>query len=200
MRLTLVRLGKYRWQMVWTLHHILLDGWSSAALLAEVLTETQGGHPTRPAPYRDYFQWLANRDAAASERFWRDQLKDLSEPTRLAPLLAGPDTVPTQNAGLATVTLAPDPAPLQTFARQRQVTLNTLVQAAWTLILQRYTGSRQVTFGATVSGRPAAVTGMEHQLGLFINTLPVRQAPAPEQRLGDWLQQLAGPQPGAARA
>ncbi|TBW45962.1 non-ribosomal peptide synthetase, partial [Marinobacter halodurans] len=190
MRMVLVRLGEHRWQMIWTLHHILLDGWSSAALLSEVMRETLGGRPASPARYRDYFQWLARRDAATTETFWREQLQALAEPTRIAPLLADSQCRPAADARLADIVLALDHDRLAAFARHQQVTLNTLIQAAWTLILQRYTGQRQVAFGATVSGRPASVPGMDRQLGLFINTLPVVQAPAPEQRLADWLVQL----------
>ncbi|WP_437884677.1 condensation domain-containing protein, partial [Pseudomonas sp. LRF_L74] len=79
---------------------------------------------------------------------------------------------------------------LSEFARQQKVTVNTLVQAAWLLLLQRYTGQETVTFGATVSGRPAELKGVEQQVGLFINTLPVIASPKPEQSLGDFLQQV----------
>ncbi|WP_277965037.1 amino acid adenylation domain-containing protein, partial [Pseudomonas sp. RIT-To-2] len=86
-----------------------------------------------------------------------------------------------------------DAAPTQAladFARQQRVTVNTLVQAAWLLLLQRYTGQACVTFGATVSGRPAELAGVEQQLGLFINTLPVIASPRAEQPVGDWLEQV----------
>ncbi|MFP3518941.1 condensation domain-containing protein, partial [Pseudomonas sp. SIMBA_077] len=74
------------------------------------------------------------------------------------------------------------------FARQQKVTVNTLVQAAWLLLLQRYTGQDSVVFGATVSGRPAELKGVEQQIGLFINTLPVVAAPLPQLSVSDWLQ------------
>ncbi|MDF5938917.1 condensation domain-containing protein [Pseudomonas aeruginosa] len=80
------------------------------------------------------------------------------------------------------------------------MTLNTLVRAAWSLLLQRYTGRDTVVFGATVAGRPAELAGIERQIGLFINTLPVVATPQPGMRLTDWLQEVQAPQPGAARA
>ncbi|MDF0752669.1 amino acid adenylation domain-containing protein, partial [Marinobacter sp. 71-i] len=190
MRLVLVRLDERRWQMVWTLHHILLDGWSSAALLSEILQQTLGRQAETPARYRDYFQWLANRDAEQTERFWRHQLAGVNEATRLAPLLAPRNKVVTTTDVAGEEVLVLDRQRLEAFARSRHLTLNTLVQAVWTLILQRYSGQRQVTFGATVAGRPAGVPGMERQLGLFINTLPVVQAPAPDQRVSEWLGEL----------
>ena len=81
-------------------------------------------------------------------------------------------------------------AGLQGAARQLKVTLNTLVQAAWALLLQRYTGRADVVFGATVAGRPAELPGVERQIGLFINTLPVAAAPEPATPVGIWLQAL----------
>ncbi|BES72570.1 hypothetical protein RE428_35880 [Marinobacter nanhaiticus D15-8W] len=189
MRLVLVRLDERRWHMVWTLHHILLDGWSSAALISEVMAQTLGDRPQTAARYRDYFQWLAGRDTARTESFWRRQLETVSEPTRLVPLLADAGKTGEGDAS-GEIVMALDHQRLGDFAREQQVTLNTLIQASWTLLLQRYTGQRQVAFGATVAGRPADVPGMDRQLGLFINTLPVVQAPAPEQRVGDWLAEL----------
>ena len=76
------------------------------------------------------------------------------------------------------------------FARQQKITLNTLVQGAWGLLLQRYTGQSCVAFGATVAGRPAPLPGIEQQFGLFINTLPIIAAPRPEQTVGAWLNEL----------
>ncbi|MBN0480930.1 hypothetical protein JTM48_34670, partial [Pseudomonas aeruginosa] len=83
-------------------------------------------------------------------------------------------------------------ARLKTFAQRHAVTLNTLVQAAWSLLLQRYTGQDTVVFGATVAGRPAELAGIERQIGLFINTLPVIATPLPQQSLASWLQAVQG--------
>ncbi|KTT44251.1 peptide synthase, partial [Pseudomonas oryzihabitans] len=188
MRLLLVRLSDERWQLVWTLHHILLDGWSSAALLAEVLQATRGAALPAPGRYRDYLAWLASRDAARSSQFWQGQLADFELPTRLADSLGRSATADDPRGGEQHLIL--DRAPLEAAARRLRVTLNTLVQAAWTLLLQRYTGQRRVAFGATVAGRPAEVAGSERLLGLFINTLPVVQAPGPELTAAQWLPAL----------
>ncbi|MBD9400200.1 condensation domain-containing protein, partial [Pseudomonas sp. PDM11] len=187
MRLVLVRLGEGRHQLIWTLHHILLDGWSSAALLAQVLQETGSQAQLQsPGLYRDYLRWLQRQDQTASEAFWREQLQGFDEPTLLAGNLRSES--PSQAVGVHKLTLPR--VELEAFAKARRITLNTLIQGAWTLLLQRYSGRRQVTFGATVSGRPAAVAGIERMLGLFINTLPVVQAPQAHERVGDWLDAL----------
>jgi len=187
MRLVLVRLGEGRHQLIWTLHHILLDGWSSAALLAQVLQDTRGeGGAQEVGHYPDYLAWLQRQDIAASEAFWREQLQGFDEPTLLAGSLR--NELPAGGSGVHVLNLPR--AELEAFAKARRITLNTLIQAAWTLLLQRYCGRRQVAFGATVAGRPASVAGIEHMLGLFINTLPVVQAPQPHEPVGDWLDAL----------
>ncbi|SUD40757.1 amino acid adenylation domain-containing protein [Ectopseudomonas mendocina] len=187
MRLVLVRLGEGRHQLIWTLHHILLDGWSSAALLAQVLQDTRGeGGAQEVGHYPDYLAWLQRQDLAVSEAFWRQQLQGFDEPTLLAGSLRSGQ--PDGGSGVHVLNLPR--GELEAFAKARRITLNTLIQATWTLLLQRYCGRRQVAFGATVAGRPASVAGIEHMLGLFINTLPVVQAPQPHEPVGDWLDAL----------
>ena len=182
----LVRLDDRRHHLIWTSHHLLLDGWSSARLIAEVLERYTTGQPLPPVTgrYRDYIAWLASQDRAAGEAFWRQELQDLEGPT-----LAGPGGRPPccWHAGHGRQRLVFDRAAseaLQGFARRERITLNTLVQGAWSLLLARYTGQRAVAFGVTVAGRPAGLPGAESLLGLFINTLPFaqRSTPAPPGR------------------
>ncbi|MGH8484389.1 MAG: condensation domain-containing protein, partial [Pseudomonas sp.] len=195
LRLCLVRTDADTYQFIYTNHHILMDGWSYAQLLGEVLERYHGQVPTAPAGrYRDYITWLQAQDAQAGETFWRTQLAQLEAPTRLAPVLAAV-AAPSSNDGPArathALTLAPArSAELVAFARRNKVTVNTLVQAAWLLLLQRYTGQSSVAFGATVAGRPAQVAGAERQIGLFINTLPVIGHPQPALTVGQWLAQV----------
>ncbi|MCB2250910.1 non-ribosomal peptide synthase/polyketide synthase [Pseudomonas chlororaphis] len=202
LRLHLVRRGDAAWHLIYTSHHILMDGWSNAQLLAEVLQDYAGQAPGQPlskplsqslsqplSKYRDYLGWLQQQSSAAGEQFWRAALAPLQTPTLLAEALRPP----VAGSGSAEHHVALDAAATQglaDFARQHKVTLNTLVQAAWGLLLQRYTGQDGVAFGATVSGRSAAVPGIEQQLGLFINTLPLVCAPAPDQPLAQWLVAL----------
>ncbi|OPB07655.1 hypothetical protein BFW92_16300 [Pseudomonas fluorescens] len=189
-RVLLVRLGESDYQLIWTRHHILLDGWATARMIEEVLLHYRGEAPVASASrYRDYLAWLGCQDADSSQAFWNEHLRRLDEPTRLADALPA---VPAQT-GHGDVRLQLDPAvtsALVAFARRERVTLNTLVQGAWSLLLQRYTGQRSVAFGATVAGRPTALADAERVLGLFINTLPIIQAPGPERLLGDWLRDL----------
>lgn len=187
-RLTLVRLAERRYQLIWTYHHLLLDGWSASRLLGDMLRVYAGKDLANSgAGYVDYIAWLGTQDAKAAETFWRHRLAPLEAPTLLA---KASGAVGSGHGVLYSYLDASAIQRLQRFAMAQRITLNTLVQGAWLLLLQRHTGQRTLTFGATVAGRPAALEGAEELLGLFINTLPVIQTLNPEQRLGDWLREL----------
>jgi len=192
LRLVLVRTGDDSHQLIYTNHHILMDGWSTSRLLGEVLQRYAGVAPQAQAThYRDYIAWLQNQDAAVAEAFWKAQLASLDEPTRLAQAIAGSAGV--AGTGYGDHRLAFDreqTARIEAFARANRVTVNTLVQSAWLLLLQRCTGQASVCFGATVAGRPADLPGVEEQIGLFINTLPVIGAPRAEQTVAEWIGQV----------
>ncbi|OXI91163.1 non-ribosomal peptide synthetase [Burkholderia sp. AU31652] len=194
MRLTLIRVSDDAWRVVWTRHHVLLDGWSTARLLADVLRDYRdpdavSPFASRPAlRYRDFIAWLGTRDRDADERFWTERLARLDAPTLIAERTADradADMV-TWRATLDADTLTR----VALTARALKLTVNTLVQGAWALALQRMTHQPAVAFGATVAGRPDALADVDSVLGLFINTLPVITAPTPQQRAADWLQTL----------
>ncbi|PWB29273.1 hypothetical protein DCO48_22320, partial [Pseudomonas sp. SDI] len=191
LRLRLVKLDGQRYHLIYTHHHILMDGWSSSQLLGEVLQRYHGqAVPRAPGRLRDYIQWLQAQDAAASQAFWKQQLAALDEPTLLVQALAGLAEPGQGQADLHQRIDALGTRQLGEFARQQKVTVNTVLQAAWLILLQRYSGQSTVTFGATVAGRPAELEGVEQQVGLFINSLPVIASPQPQQRIGDWLQHV----------
>ena len=192
LRLLLVRLDDERHQLILTSHHILMDGWSQSRLLGE-LFQCYAGQPLPPQQgrYSDYIRWLQAPAQQTSEAFWRPRLAELQGPTQLA------GAAGTRNAsgaqGHDALYLHWDEQRttwLREQAQRLRVTPNTLVQAAWVLLLQRYTGQPTVCFGATVSGRPASLAGADSLLGLFINTLPIIQAPHPAQPVQAWLQHL----------
>ncbi|QHF49930.1 non-ribosomal peptide synthase/polyketide synthase [Pseudomonas sp. S49] len=188
LRLLLVQTGAEQWHLIYTHHHILMDGWSNSQLLGEVLQRYSGRTPLNGGGrYRDYIAWLQRQDGQLSEDFWNGQLAALQEPTRLARAATAGEIASGHGDHYLTLDVQRTQA-LETFARQQKVTVNTLVQAAWLLLLQRYTGHEAVAFGATVAGRPADLPGIEQQVGLFINTLPVIGAPRPDQSVGSWLQ------------
>ncbi|WP_330207838.1 non-ribosomal peptide synthase/polyketide synthase [Pseudomonas sp. AM14(2022)] len=193
LRMVVVRLDEQRCHLIYTNHHILMDGWSNSQLLGEVLQRYSGvAQPPLAGRYRDYIEWLQRQDVQASERYWTAQLADLQAPTLLAQALqAQRGDAPRDGHGEHFCVLdAEQTRRLGEFARQQKVTLNTLIQAAWLLLLQRLTGQPCVAFGATVAGRPAELKGVEQQIGLFINTLPVIASPQSPSSVGEWLQSV----------
>ncbi|WP_262061793.1 non-ribosomal peptide synthetase, partial [Streptomyces sp. STR69] len=188
LRLLLARLGPDRHRLVLSHQHLLLDGWSLPLLTAELWARYEGRTPPAAAPYREHLRLLAAQDPAASATAWAEALGGLPEPTRLAPV--DPDraaVVPSTH----TVELDPDrTAELEAFARRRGVTVNTLVQAAWGVLLGRLTGRTDVVFGATVAGRSPELAGAESMIGLFINTVPVRVNVRPEESTAALLTRL----------
>ncbi|WP_395607831.1 amino acid adenylation domain-containing protein [Pseudomonas sp. B22129] len=187
-RLMLVRGAGAAWHLIFTSHHILMDGWSNAQLLGEVISHYAG--QTLPAPlgqFRDYLGWLQQQ--TSGEAFWKAELAPLQAPTLLAEALRAP----VGGTGMADHHVTLDSAftrALGDCARHHKVTLNTVLQGAWALLLQRYTGQACVAFGATVAGRSAPLPGIEQQLGLFINTLPIISAASPARPAAEWLGEL----------
>ena len=192
-RVVLVRLDDERTQLVWTGHHILLDGWGEARLMGEWLQRYAGEQLPATGPgYGDYIRWLQSQDAAATEAFWRGALGQVDGPTLLAEHARAPEATPSEPA-YAKIHTRIDAArtrALQAFARRERVTPNTVVQAAWALAISQFTGRDGVVFGATVAGRPATLPGAQEMLGLFINTIPVHVSHALGMTLGDHLRAL----------
>ncbi|MGO4129736.1 amino acid adenylation domain-containing protein [Inquilinus sp. YAF38] len=190
LRVLLVRTAADRHRLILTSHHLLLDGWSTSRLIGEVLTRYHGTAPASVAGrYRNYIAWLAERDQEADQGFWRERLSGVEEPTLLASAVPAPEAQPGHDSARLRLDGAATEA-LKAFARREHVTLNTMLQGAWALLLSRVTGQRRVVFGATVSGRPAELRDAEAMMGLFINTLPVAPALDPARSVGDWLREL----------
>ncbi|HEX8820243.1 MAG TPA: amino acid adenylation domain-containing protein, partial [Archangium sp.] len=201
MRVAVMRLAEGVHHIVWTHHHLLLDGWSLGLIFKDLFafyeTFARGEQPTvASAPrYREYIAWVGKQDFAQTEAWWRQTLAGFPMPTPMP----GDGTPDAKRGELdhqerRVQFTAATTAALQSFARQHQVTLNTLVQAAWGLVLARYSGERDVIFGATVSGRPPDLEGAEEMMGLFINTLPVRVQLRPGDTVVTWLQRFQAQQ------
>ncbi|HEY3569258.1 MAG TPA: amino acid adenylation domain-containing protein [Thermoanaerobaculia bacterium] len=205
LRLALARVGEARRRLAWSTHHILFDGWCFPLLLNEVFTLYGAAVKGRPAelpparPFRDYIDWLGRRDPAEAEAFWRQRLEGFTAPTpvpfdrpdRLPP---GHVPGPEEYFDRAVTLPAALGASLEGLAQRLRVTLNTLVQGAWALLLARYGETADITFGAVVSGRPAELPGVESMVGLFINTVPVRVEVPEDGSAAAWLARLQADQ------
>ncbi|MDJ0732653.1 MAG: amino acid adenylation domain-containing protein [Nostocaceae cyanobacterium] len=199
MSFAIMRLDDCNSRWVWNHHHILVDGWSLPVLFGEVLTIYQsilkGVAPTLAPvpPYRNYIQWLASRDEEEAQQFWRECLGGLDKRTGLLSNLPQDEEVGEKRVAYEKVDLRlreEEFASVQKMARSQGLTLNTLAQGAWALILQKYGAGEDVLFGVTVSGRPPELADVENMVGLFINTLPLRVRLNPAQNVADWLGEV----------
>ncbi|MCV7194766.1 non-ribosomal peptide synthetase [Mycolicibacterium brumae] len=188
-RFLLVELPDGHWRLAVVAHHIVIDGWSLPLFVGELIALYQSGAdaaalPPAPRPYRDYIGWLAGRDEQQSLALWRSHLDGLAEPTLLTPALTSAEPAPGLPVRAEVRLDEAATASLVAAARARGVTVNTLVQLAWALILSSCVGRSDVVFGVTVSGRPGEITGVESMIGLFINTVPLRVRLDPAATVG----------------
>uniref|UniRef100_UPI0020104A26 non-ribosomal peptide synthetase n=1 Tax=Allokutzneria albata TaxID=211114 RepID=UPI0020104A26 len=187
LRCTLVRTGADEHVFVLTNHHILLDGWSMPVLMSDLFALYQGEALPPVTPYRTFLEWLAKQDRAATEEVWRAELSGVDGPTLLAPHKN--DERPIRDE--ASLELSADlTTALTRRVREQGVTLNSFVQAVWSILLGALTGRDDVVFGTTVSGRPAQLAGVETMVGLFINTVPVRVRLRPGHTVADLIADI----------
>ena len=204
LRMTVVRLSGTRVQLLWSAHHMMSDGWSFAEVLSDVFEQYSalkgepGDAPKVRRPYRDYVEWLGGQDQGAAEEYWRRTMTGMSAPTPL-PFDRSPVRAHGSRSSVE-VKLRLDAgrsARVYDCARDARLTVNTVVQGAWALLLSRYSGERDVCFGATVSGRPAELAGSESIIGLFVNMVPVRVEADDHSAVLPWLRRV---QDGQAEA
>ncbi len=198
MCIRLLRFSEERWCFVRSYHHILIDAWCTSLILMdlkahyEALVQGQTAPETLAPPFRAYIAWLQRRDEEATLRFWQRYLQGFTEPTPLVvngPAAANRNTEPDVSDAILFLTET-DTQDLISLAQRHGLTPNTLIQGAWTLLLSRYSGRDEVVFGVTVAGRPTDLAGSAKMLGIFINSLPLRVAVRPAQKILDFLHAL----------
>ncbi|MFJ9343608.1 amino acid adenylation domain-containing protein [Streptomyces sp. NPDC101733] len=189
-RLALLTCGPRKAKLIITAHHTLFDGWSSPLVIKDLIrlyAATEELAPVRG--YGDYLAWLSKQDRDASAARWKDELEGFEQPTLLAADL--PEKGEASRLGRVEVPLSIDKGrELARRAAELGVTLNTLLQGAWAVVLAKLTGQQDVVFGAAVNGRPADLVGSDEMVGLFINTLPTRVRTAPGQTVGEVITDL----------
>ncbi|MGW1216146.1 amino acid adenylation domain-containing protein [Streptomyces sp. NPDC002499] len=198
LRLLFIRLGENRHRLIMTFHHVLMDGWSMPVLLGELsaiyAADGDASRLRRAPSYGQYMSWLARQDKEEARTAWRTELSGADEPTLVAP--ADPTRAPVFPDHVFGELPEDTTRALGDLARAHGLTMNTVVQGAWALVLARLAGRDDVVFGATVAGRPAELPGVESMVGLLINTLPVRVALDGTQSVLDLLQRLQERQTG----
>ncbi|QYX31921.1 non-ribosomal peptide synthetase [Sphaerospermopsis torques-reginae] len=191
MRFTIIQLTDNTYQFIWSHHHILFDGWSMQIVLKEVLAlyeANQRGEYLRLSPvrpYKEYIEWLQEQDIEKAKQFWQQTLQGLQTPTILTGK-KGQGIYQEKRFQLSEKVTEK----LQNAARQHHLTLNNLVQGAWSLLISRYSGEKDVVFGATVSGRQPVIENIESMVGLLINTIPTRVKIDNQKQILSWLQEL----------
>lgn len=198
MRITLIKLGASVYKMVWTHYHIILDGWSNAVLIRELLeaytgfVNGKGVVGIEEDRYADYIRYISAGDEHEATVFWKNYLSGYHEKT----FLPFAENLPDRNKRDGKVNysrMAIDEqktAQIRQYCQQQQITVNTLVQGVWSLLLHWYTGLSDVAFGVVVSGRPSDLKDAENRVGLYINSLPLRTVIPKAQSVGEWLREL----------
>ena len=195
MRVTLHQLDDDQYQITWSFHHILMDGWCIGILVSQFseiyLSLLNGEDPQLPPvkPYRTYIQWLESQDKESTRDFWKNYLAGYDEKASI-PRSINHDAFEGEYLGahIGTRLEKEQTAALRKIAIRNHVTLNTLIQIAWAIVLGKYTSSRDVVFGVLISGRPPQIEEVETMVGCFINTIPVRITFEPDTRFNQLLR------------
>jgi amino acid adenylation domain-containing protein len=196
MRLTLFEWGEHHYRLVWTVHHILLDGRAFILVLNDVeefYQRLRRGDQVvaEPGPaFRPYIQWLQNLNLEGAKQFWANRFRGIAGPT---PLLVDAQALDGAFSGYGEEQLClseETTTALREVAKRLDVTLNTIVMGVWGLLLSRYSGEREVLFGATKTTRRGSIADADAVAGLFLNTVPVRANLLPEAQFADALQEL----------
>ncbi len=189
-RIALIHLDQQRTWLVWSRHHLIADGWSSVMLMEEILARYNGLPVSPRPPYRAYIDWLAAQPTGQSLAYWQQRL-DAFEGAGTLPALNPADSLGEPLYYTRRLQLSEAQTQrLNQLGKTCRVTLNTLMQAAWGLLLARHNNQSEVMFGVTSSGRPGDLPEAGHMLGVFINTLPLRVQAAPDLTLADYLHQV----------
>jgi acyl carrier protein len=182
--------------VIWSHHHLLLDGWSVGLMMREIFLLYQaisrGETPPAPSrrPFKDYIRWLRQLNPAAAEPYWRRALAGFRKPTPLVARREPAGGIEPDYELRLTRLSADRTAEIKSFAQRNRLTVITLVYGAWALYLAQSSGEQDLVFGTTVSGRSPSLAGVESTIGCLINTLPVRVKAEPGAQLVPWLQGL----------
>ncbi|QYK69501.1 D-alanine--D-alanyl carrier protein ligase [Paenibacillus sp. S02] len=195
-RVTILRTEEQSYHVLWSFQHILMDGWCLAQLTQELFeiysALTSGTQPAgdKGSDYGAYIEWLEKQDDQAASGYWTAYLSGYEGQT----VLPGQKETASNGrftADHVTAELGKDLSErMDRVAKQRLVTVNTLLQAAWGVMLQKYNGTNDAVFGSVVAGRPAEIPGIESMIGLFINTVPVRVTSEADTVFADLMAKL----------
>ncbi|RQO73975.1 hypothetical protein DBR43_00780 [Pedobacter sp. KBW06] len=197
MRVCLIRLTDDRYRLLWSFHHILLDGWSVPVLLGEMISNYEALSAGKTVElqavdrYEDYIRYLEKQDKHAIAAYWRQYLGKAEEGCLLPFVTAIADR--TRGIGMKEGAIQLDArltSLISDYAKAQHLTVNSVMQGVWAYLLYRYTGRKDIIFGVTVSGRPEDLPGIERKVGMYINTLPLYIQLDQSLSIAEWLQVL----------
>ena len=197
MRVTLVHLAPQRWRMLWTYHHIILDGWSEPIVLDSVfraydaMLGKQDLAPMSGARYRDFVAWAEMQDKAAAEHFWREQLAGFTAPVSIkdhSPAIQPPSGLEASHGTVERLLSRPSSTRLDEVARRNHLTASTLIHGAWALLLHGRTASADVILGSVVSGRQCDCPNIDQIAGLVVVTQALRTRLVADATVCAWLR------------
>jgi Condensation domain len=196
-RVALFQIEDNAYYLVWIWHLIIIDGWSTPFLLKDVIELYEAYCRDREPPlvsgscFGDYINWLQQQNLSKAEDFWRQRLNGVKAPTPLTNLYSNNLSNLQESYEEIQISLSQaTTSNLDAFARQNRLTMSTLVQGAWAILLSRYSGKNDLVYGCTFSGRPVDLEGSESMVGEMVNTLPVHINVDVDEYLLPWLQQL----------
>ncbi|MBN9344325.1 MAG: hypothetical protein J0H87_08195, partial [Holosporales bacterium] len=194
-RFNLIRLASNRYWLLWSIHHIIVDGWCSSILIKkfimayEQLSAQQKIILPKTTPYQEYIEWIENQNLEKAEAFWKDALEG-AKPTRLSRKIIKETNNRSQYDHFHMELSQEKTELLMKIASKTEMTPSSLIQAAWAILINKYTNQSDITFGVTVSGRAISLPHIDEMIGLFINTLPLRLKILPENDIMDILNQI----------
>ncbi len=198
----LIKISENKHHFIWTHHHILMDGWCLPIIFKEFNEYYHAASKGKEIKignidkYEDFIYYLGEQDKSKAEAFWKEYLNGFESPTPIPIGNNNEQANETDTHKLETIILNnEDTKLLNDFSKEHHLTVNTLVQSAWSLLLSRYSGENDIVFGMIVSGRPASLPGVEEKVGLFINTLPLRVKINDNHNVIEWLKEVQGQQP-----
>jgi hypothetical protein len=199
MRVTVTRLGDDRWHVLWTYHHIILDGWSEPLVLGDVFSfynSNLGESHFEPAPrirYREFVVWAESQDLAKSCDFWRRQLAGFVNPVRLkdnSPAIQPPANTELSHGWVEIALTKLETSRLNDVAKREKLTLSTVIHGAWGILLHYRMASEDVVFGSVTSGRQCGLPMIESVRGVVVVTQPIRTRLLGDASFSSWLRLL----------
>lgn len=180
MRILVVKTHKDTYNVIWSVHHIIMDGWCVGVLINEFLriyTTLYKNMPVRldkVHSYSYYIKWLESRNKEEGILYWKKYLEGYDQKA-IIPWSASKEQKGSYKEEKIDFIIEPKlKKGLEAIAKKNHVTLGTILITLWGILLGRYNNTEDAVFGLVVSGRPPEITGIEKMIGLFINTIPIR--------------------------